>query len=256
MHDFYERLIVVGDIHGMLDEFLQLLKATSYNPDTDFVISVGDLVDKGPQTTQVLDWFMENPSQVIMGNHESKFMRWLKGNPVQITHGLEETIKSLQERTQTSELRKKYLEFISNLPNAILLEPYNVMVVHAGLLPPYTVEAQRKHSTMLRYVDADNRFLSLGAENTVEDALYWPHRYTGPLPVLFGHQPHQDVHIYHNKAVALDTGACYGGSLSAAILRKQDLDKHGKEYTPEKFEYVSVPARKITEWIKPSQVSY
>lgn len=73
------RCIVIGDIHGCCDELLELLDTISPNRD-DQIIALGDLVDRGPATEQVLEFFRDRPlARSIMGNHERKHLRSARG---------------------------------------------------------------------------------------------------------------------------------------------------------------------------------
>ena len=56
---------IIGDIAGQYDTLMALLKKM---PDEE-VLSVGDMIDRGPQSKQVLEWFMKN-GKAILGNHE------------------------------------------------------------------------------------------------------------------------------------------------------------------------------------------
>lgn len=49
----YERVILVGDVHGCLEELQQLLMKCEATPERDLIILVGDLVNKGPNSVQV-----------------------------------------------------------------------------------------------------------------------------------------------------------------------------------------------------------
>lgn len=69
------RINIIGDIAGRYDEFLLLLEKM---PEADLVISVGDLIDRGPKSRQVIEWFMANTAagkaEAIFGNHEDLFL--------------------------------------------------------------------------------------------------------------------------------------------------------------------------------------
>jgi serine/threonine protein phosphatase 1 len=54
------RTIVVGDIHGCYDELMALIDKVKLQDD-DRVVSVGDLITKGPKSKQVLELFMTDP---------------------------------------------------------------------------------------------------------------------------------------------------------------------------------------------------
>jgi len=71
--------LVVGDIHGCYVELLTLLDKAGLG-DEDAIISVGDFVDVGPETPQVLKFFQEQKNaQALMGNHERKHVRGNRG---------------------------------------------------------------------------------------------------------------------------------------------------------------------------------
>lgn len=64
------RLIIVGDIHGCYSELLALLEACSYKPGCDALFLLGDLVNKGPMSPQVLDFAAQHNAYVVRGNHD------------------------------------------------------------------------------------------------------------------------------------------------------------------------------------------
>jgi hypothetical protein len=67
------QILVIGDIHGCYDEFQSLLDKAGLTED-DSIISVGDAVDRGPNTPAVLRFLQEKPNALlIMGNHERKW---------------------------------------------------------------------------------------------------------------------------------------------------------------------------------------
>ena len=67
--------LIIGDIHGCHAELLDLLDLAAIGAD-DLVVSVGDLVDRGPDPGLVVDLFRTRPSSLaLMGNHERKHVR-------------------------------------------------------------------------------------------------------------------------------------------------------------------------------------
>lgn len=64
-----KNLIIVGDIAGQYKAFLKLIDNFS---DDHFILSVGDLMDRGPQSKQVIQWFIDNAhrANALMGNHD------------------------------------------------------------------------------------------------------------------------------------------------------------------------------------------
>jgi serine/threonine protein phosphatase 1 len=73
------RDFVVGDIHGCFDVLDTLLKRVDFNYDKDRIFSVGDLVDRGPYSAQVLDWLNKPWFHAIRGNHEQMVIECTSG---------------------------------------------------------------------------------------------------------------------------------------------------------------------------------
>lgn len=65
------KINIIGDIAGRFDELMILLDKM---PEADLILSVGDMVDRGQKSPQVLKWFMETPNaEAVYGNHEDLF---------------------------------------------------------------------------------------------------------------------------------------------------------------------------------------
>lgn len=68
------RDFAVGDIHGCFSKLERALETVGFAPKVDRLFSVGDLVDRGPESLQVLDWLDKPWFHAICGNHD--FMAW------------------------------------------------------------------------------------------------------------------------------------------------------------------------------------
>jgi len=66
----YGRDFVVGDLHGMFSVLETLLEKLNFNPKVDRVFSVGDLIDRGPESYRVLEFLDQSWFFAIKGNHE------------------------------------------------------------------------------------------------------------------------------------------------------------------------------------------
>jgi predicted phosphodiesterase len=76
------RTIVVGDIHGCYDELIKLLEKVELTS-ADRVVSVGDLIAKGPKSKEVLDLFSNDTRfSSVIGNHDLKVLSFWKGEDV------------------------------------------------------------------------------------------------------------------------------------------------------------------------------
>lgn len=68
----HERLLLIGDIHGMYKELQQLLDKVSFKPNKDKIVFLGDMITKGPDSLKVLDFAIENKAYCVRGNHEDE----------------------------------------------------------------------------------------------------------------------------------------------------------------------------------------
>lgn len=106
------RDLIVGDIHGHFTKLERELTAIEFNPATDRLFSVGDLVDRGPESDKALEWIAKPWFHAIQGNHEDMAISWAKGlldsglyvangggwnvgNPKHAQHDIAEAFKAL-----------------------------------------------------------------------------------------------------------------------------------------------------------------
>lgn len=203
----WDRIYVVGDVHGCREELERLLSALDPTPE-DLVVFVGDLVRKGPDSRGVVELVRSSPNmRSVRGNNEEKLLRGEKRLP-----GLE----------------RDDLDWIAALPVAISWE--GSMVVHAGVDP-------RKPIAGHTVEDLQNvRSLAPGGGYT---GPYWFDEHEGPSRVFFGHTVLEEP-IVRPNAVGLDTGCVYGGSLTAYEPRREetvrvDANRTYSERPDEKF---------------------
>lgn len=76
------RDFAVGDIHGHFTRLQAALDAVGFDPERDRLFSVGDLVDRGPESDKALEWLAKPWFHAVRGNHEDIAIRYAKGNPV------------------------------------------------------------------------------------------------------------------------------------------------------------------------------
>ena len=139
---------VIGDVHGCHDELVALLGELGYAvsdagvvtpPEGRRAVFVGDYVDRGPATPQVLRLVMgmaqAGTAICLPGNHDIKLVRKLKGRDVQITHGLADSLAQLEgEPEQFSEQAR---EFLDRLVSHVVLDEGKLVVAHAGMKERY-----------------------------------------------------------------------------------------------------------------------
>ena len=219
-----KRTIIVGDVHGTLDEFNELIEKLKYNPQEDRLILVGDLLDRGPFPAQMVKRAREMDLECVMGNHEAKFLKWYNSQGTRMD--------VYDRKDHYDELSDQDVAYIMNMPTYIELD--DVIVVHAGLKPGIFMPNQRKDDLMyLRYTDKDRRFISLKKINKIgkeaAGAMFWTEFWYGPKSVVYGHNVQSfDAPLIEERApgvvcYGLDTGACFGGKLTALIWETKEI---------------------------------
>jgi serine/threonine protein phosphatase 1 len=69
------RFLIVGDVHGQMDMLMRLMDHAGYDPKVDQVIAVGDLVDRGPASADVVKWFAGGTRRFsLLGNHDAMML--------------------------------------------------------------------------------------------------------------------------------------------------------------------------------------
>jgi calcineurin-like phosphoesterase family protein len=200
------RTIVVGDIHGCYDELMALLEKAELGPD-DHVVSVGDLITKGPKNKEVMELFMTDARfSAVIGNHDLALRRKWNGEDIELKNAQKEGHKELKNE------KDAYCTYFNKLPFIIDLDTH--LVVHAGLRPNVELYSQTTGDlTLLR---------TLGADRESENGTPWYHVYYGDKTVLFGHWPAPEPRRGKN-AIGLDTGCVYGYNLTAYIIETEEF---------------------------------
>src|SRR5215207_5469073 len=154
-----ERVYAIGDVHGRLDLFEQLVAAIDADdeargPAETTVVLLGDLVDRGPDSSGVIDaamaWGMRRRVRLLAGNHEEMFLDSLERTEVLrhfLRYGGKETVLSYPiDRTDyrdlsLDELRVRMIEaipqahidYLRDAEDMIAIGDY--LFVHAGIRP-------------------------------------------------------------------------------------------------------------------------
>jgi protein phosphatase len=236
---------IIGDVHGCADELMALLAKLGYNvqwsddrsvtvahPQARKLVFVGDLVDRGPNSPDVLRIAMSmtaaGTAYAVQGNHDRKLHGWLTGRKVTVAHGLQQSIDQLTR--QDRGFRESAATFLDGLRSHVWLDGGRLAVAHAGL----------KEEMIGRGSGAVRQFALFG-ETTGEIDEFglpvradWAANYRGPTIVIYGHTPVVRAD-WVNNTLCIDTGCVFGGKLTA--LR-----------WPEK-EIVDVPAERV--WSEP-----
>ena len=200
------RTIVVGDIHGCYDELMELLEKADLG-ENDRVVSVGDLIAKGPKSREVLELFMTDARfSTVIGNHDLALRRRWNGEDIELKPAQKEVHKYLKTE------KDAYATFFNRLPFMIDLGSH--LVVHAGIRPNVELYSQTTGDL--------TRLRTLGPDRESEEGTPWYHVYYGEKTVLFGHWPAPEPRR-GKKAMGLDTGCVYGHTLTAYIIETDEF---------------------------------
>jgi len=221
------RTIIVSDVHGCLDELEALLDDLRFVAGQDRLITVGDLVGKGPNGAGVVRFFREGGHEAVLGNHDEKLLKFKRGalrKPLAEAH-----------QAHADAMSDADWEWLAALPLWLRLPEYEAIVVHAGLVPGVPLERQRQKDLLnIRTLRANGT-----GSSRPDDGVPWASLWQGPERVIFGHDAVRGLQKWPH-AIGLDTGCCYGGRLSALVLPSDRVARQ-RAFSV----YVAVPLRPI-----------
>jgi len=212
------RTIIYGDIHGCLDEFLTLREELNITPE-DREILVGDLVDRGPTSNAVVKYARENNLELVLGNHEYKFIRYKKHDDAFKETGKKNPMNFNDDKLNIYQnLSNEDMEYLNAAPYFIKID--NLTILHGGITNDIVLEkASKKELESLlrtRELNAEQKTLALG--QTAFGSRFWSEWYDGNQGVVvYGHEVFSKIKI-DKYSFGIDTGCVYGGHLTALII--------------------------------------
>lgn len=224
------RIYAIGDIHGRIDLVEQLMASIDADlartsPPQVIDIYLGDYIDRGPSSRQVIDRLIERQRQrrtvFLKGNHETfipEFIenpamlaewRHLGGLETLMSYGVQPTIKADAAeqvelaRAFTLMLPNSHREFLTSLP--LWMSCGDFFFVHAGVRPHVPLKQQREKDLLwirddfLLHEDAFEKF------------------------IVHGHTPVREPDIRDNR-INIDTGAYATGRLTCLRIERDDIN--------------------------------
>ena len=231
---------IVGDVHGCMDELRELLAKLGYEADAEGLpghpagrrlIFVGDLVDRGPDSVGVVDLVRRLVASgrgfCVVGNHDEKLLKKLRGKDVRVAHGLAETLEQIEALPPEARplFRSRAAAFIDGLVSHYVLDGGKLVVAHAGLKAEYQGRSSMRVRSFALFGDTTGEVDSFGLPVRYR----WAQDYRGKALVVYGHTPVPEPDRLNNT-INIDTGCCFGGSLTALRYPENET--------------VSVPARR------------
>lgn len=237
---------LIGDVHGCFDELKLLLRSLGYrisqdgqqyevyHPDGRKLVFLGDLVDRGPKTPEVLRLAMNavksGDAFCVLGNHEEKLYKALQGNKVTMTHGLAESMRQME--AESEEFRAEAGEFFRTRPSHHVFDGGGLVAVHAGLREEMHGRDSGKVRMFCLYGETTGETDEFGLPIRCP----WAADYRGKAMVVYGHTPVIEPQ-WQNNTLCIDTGCVFGGKLTALRYPENEL--------------VSVPA--LAQYFRPTR---
>ena len=243
---------IIGDVHGCFDELTELLGNLGYvmdpfetgsedlirarHPEGRTAFFVGDITDRGPRNLDALRLVMgmcdEGSGRCVIGNHDFKLHKWLKGRNVTQAHGLDLTVSELEKTSEA--FRKRVLDFIWDLRSHAWLADGKLVIAHAGLKEDMHGRGSGHVRNFAMFGETTGEVDEFGLPVRLE----WARDYRGKADVVFGHTPMAEAE-WLNHTMCIDTGCVFGGKLTALRWPERETVS-----VPAKTQY-AIPAKPL-----------
>lgn len=234
------RDLVVGDLHGHRELLEQALDQIGFDPARDRVFSVGDLVDRGPDSLATLALIEEPWFHAVLGNHELMLLNYL-GYYCSRIHARKAYAAGagnwvLDAMSRWGKRLSRLADRVASLPLAIHVEgrtPFNVL--HGDLQPLGASQDSLERASMICVHRADEVVTSRhnfgeALKTRLEALEFGTHRVQlsqtprGLLPITYvGHSPVRHVTV-HRSYVYVDQGLRARGAKPSEVLAPTLLD--------------------------------
>jgi len=222
---------LIGDVHGCFDELEALMVKLGYviesrspyrvtHPEGRRLVFVGDLVDRGPKTPEVLRIVMamvrDGTAFCVAGNHDDKLRKALQGRDVKIAHGLAESLEQLSH--ETPEFRQEVIGFLDGLISHYVFDGGRLAVSHAGLKEHYIGRGSPRIRSFAMFGETTGEIDEFGLPVRYN----WARDYRGDTMLVYGHTPVPEPE-WLNRTINLDTGCVFGGKLTALRYPEKEI---------------------------------
>lgn len=236
------RLIVVGDIHGLIKPLKRLMAKVQFDPKRDKLVLLGDFITKGEDLIAVLDYLIDNRAECVLGNHEYSvlelYTEYWKLPPPHFS-GVDDDHAQVEGRKLelklAKRLRPRHIKFI-NLCSVIkrlgtLALGYPAIAVHAGVRPDLPLDQQPPNENLEMRALLKPDYKRLTSDTDAKGAVAWLKIYNKQMKlepksqrtvVFYGHHAAAGLKL-KKYTRGLDTGCAKGGQLTAMVI------EHGVE---------------------------
>jgi serine/threonine protein phosphatase 1 len=214
-----ERKFVIGDIHSHHDEMMELFEKVNFDFDNDTLISLGDLVDRGPDPIEVIETLMKIKKFIhILGNHDEWCYQYLlnKDHPSEwISQGGESTLNAY---LNNQVYRESHISFFEKA-RLYYIDEANRLFVHGGFNHRIPFNLQIDNKELLTW----DRSLVL----TAMEYEQYDQTFSEFSEIFVGHTPTQFIKESTPKKFSnlwmLDTGVYISGILSIMDVESKEF---------------------------------
>lgn len=138
------RDFIIGDLHGCFHAITSLLKHVKFNKSVDRLISVGDLVDRGPESFSCLELLEKPWFYCVAGNHEMMLIEFLQNPYIANPYELDWIKKKARTFTEQKQIAGRFLNRLINLPLVLSVGSgdKHFFVVHGELVDKKMIDNQ------------------------------------------------------------------------------------------------------------------
>jgi serine/threonine protein phosphatase 1 len=207
-----QKIFVIGDIHGCFGQLCALMDKIPINFSRDQLIFIGDYIDRGSGSIEVVDYLIDLKKQLpgtifLKGNHEDMLENYLDGSDrfTYLLNGGQRTLDAYLNHPNNPggyPVPSAHLQFFNSLHLYYQTDDY--IFVHAGLRKKVPLESQKKMDVLW-----------------IRDEFIYSDFDFGKR-VIFGHTPFKEPLMQTNK-IGIDTGAVYGNRLTCVQLPEIDF---------------------------------
>ena len=233
-----EQIYIIGDVHGCFNTLLELIKQFP-NKEKSQICFVGDVIDRGLFSCDVVELIMQNDYKMVMGNHERRLLSnkfeflnnkvpfdrsWFFGNGGEATY--------ISYLGQSVEFKQRHVDFLESRPVYLEFKDYktqngeHLVVSHSAVGNMWELRNDKYASEEFKRHLLSGR----GDEMQVEGIFN-----------VYGHTPIREVKFYKNSA-DIDTGCVFNEvgydklsalefpSMKIYTQRNVESFERGKEY--------------------------
>lgn len=216
-------MVILTDIHGCYWTMISLLAQIPQEQKDKGIVVAGDLIDRGPNSKQVIQYCIDNSIQAVKGNHEQMMLDffdkgtdeckdiWLYNGGIQFLNSYNELNLDTGMSDRNENKLSDHIQWVRNLP--LYLEFPNVknnyghlLVTHSSAAPVWKWGQKRRETNKTQF----------------EGILMWNRdARIQPIPNVynvFGHSPRKDNPRITSCYANIDTGACFKGQGNYGVM--------------------------------------